>query len=150
MKTILAVTLLALVLTLGAALASADAGSTVQGDLTQLAGDISAAHATLIPDFDAISAAAQKGDKAAVVTEIKQARADAANLLPAIGTDRSQLVSDLKAARGARLTGLGAAVESALAADKAAIADIRDAAQQARNAVQGLRASSATGTTSSS
>ena len=138
-KTILALTLVALAFTLGAALASADAGSTVQADLTQLAGDISAAHSTLIPDFDAITAAAQKGDKAGVMTDIKLAKSDAANLLPAIRTDRSQLVSDLKAARGAHLTGLGAAVKAALAADKAELTDIRDAAQQAKNAVQGLR-----------
>ena len=138
-KTTLALTSAAIAFALGAGLASADAGSTVQADLTQLAGDIAAAHSTLIPDFNAITAAAQTGDKAAVITDIKQARSDAATLVPAIRTDRGQLVTDLKAARGLHLAGLGATVKAALVADKAAITDIHNAAQQAKNAVQGLR-----------
>jgi hypothetical protein len=147
-KTILALTFAALVFALGAALASADAGSAVQADLTQLGGDISAAHSTLIPDFNAITTAAQNGDKAAVIADIKQAQSDAATLLPAIRTDRGQLVSDLTAARGAHITGLGATVKAALVADQAAIKDIRDAARQARHAVQALRGggTSTTGT----
>lgn len=148
-KALFALMLVALLPALGGAAASADPGSAVQSDLTQLAGDIAAAHTTLIGDFDAITAAAQKGDKAGVIADIKQARADAANLLPPIKSDRSQLSTDLQAARGAHVTGLGATVKAALAADRAAINDIRVAGQQARDAVQALRGSSTSSTSTS-
>ena len=141
-KTILAALLVCFAAALVPTLASGDAGSAVQADLTQLGNDVTAAHNTLVTDSSNVTTAAQAGDKAAVKTAVTALRSDVSTLLPAIRADRKQLVTDLQAARAAHVTGLGADVRPALKADRDAIREIRQAIHQARQAVRRLRQAS--------
>jgi hypothetical protein len=138
-KTLFAVALVALVAAFVPALSSADAGSAVQADLTQLSSDITAAHDALIADFGAITTAAQAGDKTALRTAIGELRSDRQSLLPAVQNDRKQLLVDLKAARAANVTGLRDTVKAAIAANRAQIREIRQARHDARAAIRALR-----------
>ena len=138
-KTMLAALLICFAAALVPTLASGDAGSTVQADLTQFGNDVSAAHTTLLTDVSNLTTAAQAGDKAAVKTDLATLHSDASTLLPAVQAEHKQLVTDLKAARAANVTGLGAEVKAALKADRAELREIREALHQARKAVQALR-----------
>jgi hypothetical protein len=143
-KTMFAALLICLAAVLVPALASGDAGSAVQADLTQLGTDLTTAHNTLVSDATNVTTAANGGDKTAVKTALTTLRSDASTLLPAVHADRKQLVTDLQAARAAHLTGLGTDVRAALKTDRAVLKDLREALHQARQAVRALRQASVT------
>ena len=141
-KTMLAALLICFAAAIVPTLASGDAGSAVQADVTHLGNDVASAHTTLVTDSSNVTTAAQAGDKPAVKAALTTLRSDASTLLPAVQADRKQLVTDLQAARAAHITGLGADVKAALKADRAQIKEIRQAIRQARHAVQTLRQAS--------
>jgi hypothetical protein len=141
-KTMLAALLICFAAALAPTLASGDAGSAVQVDLTQLGTDVTAVHNTLVTDASNVTTAAQAGDKSAIKSAITTLRSDASTLLPAVQADRKQLVTDLTAAHAANVTGLGTDVRVALQADRVAIREIRQAIHQARQAVRALRQAS--------
>jgi hypothetical protein len=117
-------------------------GDAVKADLTQLSTDVSAAHTTLVADLNAIATAAKGGDRAGVVSGVKQFRTDSATLLPAVKGVRQQLLTDIEAARAAKVTGLGPLVRATVKQDRGALREILQAAHQARGAVRALRQAS--------
>ena len=124
--------------------ASADAGTTVTSDLTQLGNEVTAAHDAIVADASSVTTAAQGGDKATTKAAVAKLRSDLSTLLTPVLADRKQLFTDLQAARAANVSGLGAEVGPALKADRAAIREIRQAIRQARKAVRALRQASQT------
>jgi hypothetical protein len=143
MKTLLVLSACVLVAAFAPTLASAaDPSTTVQADLTQLSTDVKTLHDTLLPDLAAITAAAQKGDKAGAKTAFQKFRTDRRSAFQTVHQDRHQLRLDLKAAKDAGVTGLKDTVKSAVAANQTLIKDVRQAVQQAIAAVKALRGSS--------
>src|SRR4051794_25455322 len=112
-KILFASLLVAVAVALVPAAGLADAGSAVQADLTQLSTDLQTLHDTLVPDLQAVTAAAQSGDRAATKAAVVKARTDGKALRPALAADRKQLVVDLEAAKAAGLTGLRQQVKEA-------------------------------------
>lgn len=121
-----------------------DPGAAVKADVAQLTTDVKAAHDSLIADLAAVTADAQKGDKAATRADVKKFRSDRRSALHTIVGDRKQLRSDLKAAHDANVdpSTLKPVVQAARAQNKAALEDLHQAADAARAAVKALLQSS--------
>jgi len=142
-KTVLAVLTVVVAASLVPAFASAtDPGAAVQADLTQLSTDVKALHDGLLPDLAAVTAAAQRADKSGVKAALVKLRTDNRALRPAVRKDRHQLRVDLRAARTAGVTGLKDTVNASITANQALLKELRQAANQARDAVKALRGSS--------
>ena len=142
-KTVLAVLTVVLAAALAPAFASAaDPAAAVQADLTQLSTDIKALHDGLLPDLAAVTAAAQKGDKAGVKAALVKLRTDNHALRPVVRKDRRQLRVDIRAARSAGAIGLKETVKASVTANQALLKEVRQSAKQARDAVKALRGSS--------
>jgi hypothetical protein len=134
-----------------AAFAGSDPASTLQADLTTLQGQVGAAHDTLLADLGKITSDAGKlqgtTDKAAVKStlqaDLKQFRSDRSSAMSSIQADRAQLKSDLQAVKAAKVdpSTIKPLLQAARAQDKAALAEVHQAAQNARDAVRALRQS---------
>ena len=138
-RALLAALLVALAVVLVPSFAAADPGSAVQADLTQLSTDVQAAHDALVTDLDAVTAAANAGDKAGAIAAIGKARSDAQTLLPAVQKDRAQLRTDVKLAKAGNVSGLQAEVKTTVQANRALSKEIRQARRDARKAIRSLR-----------
>lgn len=140
-RTVFAALLVTLAVAVVPALALADdPGAAVKADVAQLSTDVKTAHDALITDLAAVTADAQKGDKSATRADVEKVRSDRRSLLAPIRADRRQLRADLKAARDAGVdpTTLKPIVQAAREQNKAALEEVRQAAQQARAAVKAL------------
>jgi len=138
-KTVLAALTAVLAFALLPAFASADAGSAVQADLSQLSTDVKALHDTLLPDLAAVTAAAQKADKTGLRAAVQKFRGDRRAAWKTVREDRHQLRVDLKAANDPSLKDT---VKAAVAANQALLKEVRQDARQALAAAIALRGSS--------
>jgi hypothetical protein len=144
-KTLLASLLVTFAVAVVPAVALADdPGSAVKADVAQLTADVKAAHDGLIADLGALTADAQKGDRAAVRLDVDKLRSHRHSLIGPIRSDRKQLRSDLQAARDAKVdpSTLKPVLQAARAQNRTALEEIHQAAGQARDALKALRQSS--------
>ena len=122
--------------------APADPAGAVRADLTQLQGDITKAHDTLLADLAKIPGDVGKGPDA-LKTDIQAFRADRQTLVGTIQTDLQHLLADVKAARDAKAdpADVKSLVQSIRTLAKGDRADVQQALQTARGAVKSLKGS---------
>jgi hypothetical protein len=146
-KTIAAVLVTAVAaLVPAASLAAGDPVSALQTDLASLQAAVSTAHDTLVADLTKTKADAtslqgttdRAAARATLRADLQQFRSDRRALVPAVRSARSQVRTDVKAAKDANVdpATLGPILRDAVKADRAARREVWQSARQAAHAVR--------------